>query len=187
MRVRAGYACRVSAGWKLSGPTQMRYATWTGTSSGLPGGPYTLDCDLNCSVNVAFTALGATETWTPSGPALDWKGHVMPVKLLPGYSLTKVKSVTGLSAVRRGTKVTLTASATYYSPGLQKYVRSHGRMLLMYQDLGKPWRTLTYVTPNSSGLATYTITTNRARTYQAYLPSTATTWYSYSPAVLRWE
>jgi len=58
-------------------------------------------------------------------------------------------------------------------------------MLLMYQDPGKPWRTLTYVTTNSSGLATYTITTNRACRYQAYLPSTATTWYSYSPVVAR--
>ncbi|NUR24728.1 MAG: hypothetical protein HOV83_02560 [Catenulispora sp.] len=109
----------------------------------------------------------------------------MPVKLLPGYSLTKTETVTRLSAVRRGTRVTLTASAAYYSPKPQTYLRSHERMLLMYQDPGKPWRTLTYVTPRSTGMATYTLTTNRARKYQAYLPSTATTWYSHSPPVTR--
>ncbi|MEV0285397.1 MULTISPECIES: hypothetical protein [unclassified Kribbella] len=137
----------------------------------------------SCGVYVEYTTVGQTTRWTPQGYALDKDGRKV-ADLLPATSVTKAASIAALAGVRRGSRVTLTASATYYSPTQRAYVRSHGRMLVQYKDPGTTtWKSLSYVTPLASGAATYTITTNRARSYRVYLPSTTSVWYTYSRAV----
>ncbi|MFF0344911.1 hypothetical protein [Kribbella sp. NPDC004875] len=138
---------------------------------------------LGCSVTVNLTPLGGTTHWTPVGYGMDINGRKV-ADLLPATSVTKAASVARLAGTRQGTKVTLTASATYYSPSRNSYLRAHGRILLQYNDAGR-WKSLVYVTPASSGTATYTITTNRSRSYRVYVPSTQSVWYTYSPAVTR--
>lgn len=140
---------------------------------------------LGCVVDINLTPLGGTTHWTPVGYGADINGRKV-ADLLPAVSVTKAASTAQLAAVRRGTTVTLTATSTYYSPSRNAYLRGHGRMLVQYNDPGTAsWKSLAYVTPAASGVAAYTLTTNRARSYRVYVPSTASVWYTYSAAVTR--
>ncbi|WP_433164207.1 hypothetical protein [Kribbella sp. CA-247076] len=137
----------------------------------------------SCGVYVQYTHVGGTTHWTPRSVAIDKNGRKV-ADLLPATSVTKAASIATLSGVRRGSKVTLTAAATYFSPAKRVYVRSHARMLVQYKDPGTTtWRSLAYVTPTATGAAAYTLTTNRARSYRVYVPSTYSVWYTYSRAL----
>ncbi len=166
-------------------PKTMVSAAWSavrddGTSKLTVGCPWS-----NCGVDVESTPLGGTTHWTPVGYGEDAKGRKV-ADLLPAVSVTRAASIAQLTGVRSGTRTTLTASSSYYSPTRRTYLRAHSRMLVQYKDPGTTvWKNLTYVTPSSSGVATYTLITNRTRSYRVYVPSTNTVWYTYSPAVTR--
>jgi hypothetical protein len=118
----------------------------------------------SCGVHVEYTATGQTTHWTPQGYGRDKNGRQV-ADLLPATSVPKAASIAALSGVRQGSRVTLTVSATYYSPTRRSYVRSHGRMLGQHKDPGTTtWKSLANVTPITSGRATYILTTNRAWT-----------------------
>ena len=163
----------VSAGW--------RAVRDDGTSKLTVGCPWS-----NCGVDIELTPLGGTTHWTPVGYGEDAKGRKV-ADLLPAVSVTRAASVAQLAGARHGTKTTLTASSSYYSPSRRTYLRSHSRMLVQYKDPGTTttWKSLAYVTPSSSGVATYTLSTNRSRGYRVYVPSTSSVWYTYSPAITR--
>jgi hypothetical protein len=55
-------------------------------------------------------------------------------------------------------------------------------MLVQYKDPGAAaWRSLVSVTPGTSRVATYMLTTNRTRSYPVYVPLTSSDWYMCSP------
>jgi hypothetical protein len=138
-----------------------------------------------CSIVLDGTYPGRTMQWNPSGYAQDAKGRKV-AELRSAKSLTKYATFVRLTGTRTGTKTTLTARPTYYSAKTKGFVRHHGRVLFQSKDPGSSvWKDLGYVVPNAAGAASYTITTNRSRAYRAYVASSATVWYAYSPNVTR--
>jgi hypothetical protein len=161
-------------------PSNTQRANWTSTP-----GYVTVLLEKNAipRVPLDYLVAGAPTTWVGGAQGAQARGGKKVADLVPAHTVMKAASIARLSAVRRGTKVTLTASSTYFSIKARGFVRNHSRMLLEFKNPGSSWQSLGYVTPNSSGVATYAISTNRARDYRIYLPSNNTVWYSYSPAV----
>ncbi|HET6987213.1 MAG TPA: hypothetical protein VFI00_11385 [Kribbella sp.] len=165
-------------------PKNLWSAAWKSQAGGVDLG-LTIGCADLCSVLIRKTAIGRTTNWVPVGFGEDSRGRKI-ADLRPATSMTRYASAAALSGVRRGTKTTLTATASYYSAKTNTFVRRHDRVLLQYQNPGTTtWSNLTYVTPNASGVATYTLTTNRSRAYRVYVRSSTSVWYSYSAPITR--
>uniref|UniRef100_UPI001177D575 hypothetical protein n=1 Tax=Cellulomonas iranensis TaxID=76862 RepID=UPI001177D575 len=97
-------------------------------------GPLIQGCrETGCPIHVRFTEVGVTTKWQPQGPVRDQHGRKV-AELLPAQSVTKYASTAALSGTRKGTRTTLVAPAAYYSAKSNRFVRSHNRLLLQYQD-----------------------------------------------------
>ncbi|GAA0608337.1 hypothetical protein HPO96_31125 [Kribbella sandramycini] len=140
------------------------------------GGPWD-----SVTIWVNKTPIGVTTRWTPDGYGRDSAGRNVAT-LLPATSTTKCAAAIGLTGVRKGTKTTLSARATYYATKTNAFARHHGRVLFQKRDVGSTtWTDLGWAYPNSkTGAASFVITTNRARDYRVYVPSSQTVWYAYS-------
>jgi len=164
-------------------PSSTRDANWITVRP--DGSSYGVGCSREyqsfCSFTVEWTPIGVPLRWNPDGYAKDAKGHKV-ADLLPATSLTKCGAAISLTGVRKGTKTTLSARATYYSTKTKGFTRHHGRVLFQKRDLGSnTWTDLGWAYPNTkTGAASYTITTNRSRDYRVYVPSSNTVWYAYS-------
>lgn len=179
---------RVAVGMGAACPKDMFEATWYGQPVGVDAPPYRVTCGWghpNCGVVLEKTFPGQVVRWIPQGKGSDRTGAWV-AELRSATSTTKYGAAVALTAARSGTKTTLAARPTYYSAKAQRFVRHHGRVLFQSKDPGSStWKDLGYVVPGSTGAATYTITTNRSRTYRAYVASSATVWYAYSAPVSR--
>jgi len=175
-------------GWGAGCPKTAYQASWLGNAEGVPGSWTSVMCTWGypqCGIALDGTYPGRTMQWNPSGYAQDANGRRV-ADLRSAKSLTKYAAGVRLAATRTGTKTTLTARPTYYSAKARGFVRHHGRVLFQSKDPGSSvWKDLGYVTPSSTGAATYTLTTNRSRAYRAYVASSATVWYAYSAPVTR--
>jgi hypothetical protein len=149
-----------------------------------PGYSFSLACNYQygCYVSPDQTRIGPVTVWEPDGYAKDAKGNKV-ADLVPARSTTKSGAAVRLTGVRRSASATtLTAQPTYYSVAGRKFVRHHGKVLFQKRDLGTSvWKDMGYATPNSAGVATFTVATARSRDYRAYVAETTTVWYAYSP------
>ncbi|WP_344157030.1 hypothetical protein [Kribbella yunnanensis] len=134
-----------------------------------------------CNFPMRWMEIGVTLRWVPENPGLGYNGRKV-ADLLPTSSLTKCGAAIKLTGVRKGTKTTVYARATYYSTKSKAFTRHHGRVLFQKRDVGSnTWTDLAWAYPNTkTGAASYTITTNRSRDYRVYVPSSNTVWYAYS-------
>jgi hypothetical protein len=175
-------------GWGGTCPRTAARATWVGRADGVPGSSHIVYCYAGapqCAFGINYTYPGHLMHWIPQGYATDAKGRKV-AELRSATSMTKYGAAVKLTASRTGVKTTLSARPTYYSAKAKGFVRHHGRVLFQSKDPGSStWKDLGYVTPTSTGAATYTITTNRSRAYRAYVASSATVWYAYSAPVTR--
>ncbi|GAA1698733.1 hypothetical protein GCM10009745_51500 [Kribbella yunnanensis] len=178
----------VSFGWGAGCPKTAFQASWVGQAAGVSGSSAAVMCTWGypqCAIALDGTYPGSTMYWNPSGYAQDEQGRKV-AELRSAKSLTKYGAAVKLAAGRVGTKTALTARPTYYSAKAKGFVRHHGRVLFQSKDPGSSvWKDLGYVVPSSAGTATFTITTNRSRAYRAYVASSATVWYAYSPNVTK--
>ncbi|MGW6281820.1 hypothetical protein [Kribbella sp. NPDC055071] len=164
-------------------PKTFDHGTWNGVADG-GSGWYLVGCAQPCFFFASEFNLGLTVKWIPQGHGYDIKGHIV-ADLLPGVSMTKAASFPSVTGTRKGVTTNLTVATTYFNARRMRKLPWPNRVLLQYRNPGRTttWSTLAYVTPNASGVAKYTLTTNRSRAYRAFVPSTPTVWYSYSPAV----
>ncbi|MFC9693723.1 hypothetical protein ACFTSF_34545 [Kribbella sp. NPDC056951] len=178
----------VTFGWGSSCPKTAFEANWRGRADGVDGSSYDVNCTWgypNCAITVNAAYPGHSMSWNPMGYATDAKGRKV-ADLRSASSIAKYGAAVKLTATRQGTKTTLTARPTYYSAKSKGFVRHHGRVLFQSKDPGSSvWKDLGYIVPNSAGAASYSITTNRSRAYRAYVASSATVWYAYSPNVTK--
>jgi len=135
-------------------------------------------------IDVAYTApCGQALIWTGWGDGYAHDANNRPVAVLrSAKTLTKCGAAVQLTGVRKSTRTTLTARATYYNEKTGKFARHHGRVLFQKRDLGSStWTDLGWAYPNATtGAASYTITTNRSRDYRAFVPSGNTVTHAYS-------
>ncbi|MFB6725590.1 hypothetical protein ACFCV3_35800 [Kribbella sp. NPDC056345] len=178
----------VQFGMGAACPKDVYEAKWLGRAEGVDGSSNSVACGWGhpgCGVVLEHTYPGRVMRWIPQGYGADRTGAKI-AELRSATSITKYGAAVKLTAGRVGTKTTLTARPTYYSAKTKGFVRHHGRVLFQSKDPGSStWKDLGYVVPNSTGAATYTITTNRSRAYRAYVASSATVWYAYSAAVTK--
>jgi len=162
-------------------PATLHQAVWWNM---WPQHYYDVACNHEfCHVPLDYTRVGIMTQWNgDDAGGTDIKGNKV-ADLLPARSMTKLGSAVKLNGARRtATTTTLTAQPTYYSVGARKYVRHHGKVLFQKRDLGtSTWKDMGYATPNSAGVATFTVATARSRDYRAFVAETTTAWYAYSP------
>jgi hypothetical protein len=162
-------------------PKTVAEAVWGYTA---PEYSFSLACNYQygCYLSLSQTRVGPMTVWEPDGYAKDAKGNKV-ADLVPARSTTKSGTAVQLTGVRRSASATtLTARPTYYSVAGRKFVRHHGKVLFQKRDLGTSvWKDMGYATPNSAGVATFTVATARSRDYRAYVAETTTAWYAYSP------
>lgn len=168
-------------------PRTLAEAWWTARTDldtvegGIPGLTTGYGIDQYAWLSVHHMVIGKPTTWVPDGYGKDVNGRKV-ADLRRTTSMTKCGAAVGLSGVRIGTtKTTLSARPSYYSVKARTFVRHHGRVLFQSRNIGSTtWTDLAYANPNSAGVATYTLTTNRSRDYRVYVPSSSTVWYAYS-------
>ncbi len=135
-----------------------------------------------CRTDLYELPIGAV-TWKPTtGIGWDRNGRKV-ADLLPANSTVKAGAAIGLTGVRSGTKTTVYARAS--ATTTPRPSRSPGTTAACSSRSGTsarpPGPTSAGPTPTpQTGAASYTITTNRARDYRVYVPSSSTVWYAYS-------
>ncbi|MFK4088717.1 hypothetical protein ACI2LF_31675 [Kribbella sp. NPDC020789] len=174
--------------WVMKGPDCPKSATtgmWMGrTAAGTAIYGAGFGVDGGGWMDVASTApCGQALTWTGWEDGYAHDANNRPVAVLRSMkTLTKCGAAVQLSGVRKGTRTTLSARATYYNEKTGKLARHHGRVLFQKRDLGSTtWTDLGWAYPNATtGAASYTITTNRSRDYRVFVPSGKTVTHAYS-------